>query len=362
MSTLAITSNMVGALLLVLAGEVAAQDDSHNHQHGTAAVQEEPAPAAAHNEHEHMAVPAETDQHVHMAVPAETDQHEHMVVPAETEHLQHEHTAPQPVAADEHLHEVMDGHTVDHEQMSEGDTSALRDPHAYADGYERASGPYSLPEQRQVSLADEKTFSGLWMNRLEYVDHEGEDGTEMEGFGWFGNSYRQLIVQAQVEMIDDSVRAGEVDLLYSQAVSPFWDLRMGVHRSFGEETDRDWGAISLKGLAPYWFEIDATLHLGDKGRAAIDLEAEYEILLTQRLVLQPRIDVSAYSKTDAELGRGSGLSTVKFGVRLRYEFDRQFGPYIGVERVSNFGETADMLPTGTDRKETHWILGLRFWF
>ena len=140
--------------------------------------------------------------------------------------------------------------------------------------------------------------------------------------------------------------------------SPFWDIRAGLHHSFGESANRDWTAIGFKGLAPYWFEVDAALHLGDNGRTAFDLEVEYELLLTQRLVLQPRLDIAAFGKTDKELGRGSGLSTIKAGARLRYEFDRQFAPYLGVERVRRFGETADLLPLGSSRTETHWVLGM----
>ncbi|MBL4574188.1 MAG: copper resistance protein B [Gammaproteobacteria bacterium] len=184
----------------------------------------------------------------------------------------------------------------------------------------------------------------------------------MEGFAWIGNSYRRILLQAQIEMVEGEVEEGEIDLLYSRAVSPFWDIRAGLHRSFGESADRDWAAIGFKGLSPYWFEIDAALHIGKSGSAALDFEAEYELLLTQRLVLQPRIDIKAFSETDVELGRGSGLSTVKIGARLRYEIDRQFAPYLGVERVKRFGETADLLPLGLSQTETHWVIGLRFWY
>ena len=259
-------------------------------------------------------------------------------------------------------HEEMNHEEMDHSAMTEMENDSLRDPHAYSGGYERATGPYSLPAQRQVVLADEATFVGVWMDRFELVDHEDGQGAELEGFAWLGNSYRRLLLQAQIETVEGEVEEGEIDLLYSRAVSPFWDLRAGLHHSFGESADRDWAAIGFKGLAPYWFEVDAALHLGDHGRTAFDLELEYELLLTQRLVLQPRLDIAVFGKTDIELGRGSGLSTIKAGARLRYEFDRQFAPYLGVERVRRFGETAELLPLGSSRTETHWVLGLRFWY
>ena len=278
------------------------------------------------------------------------------------EEMNHEEMNHEEMNHEEMNHEEMNHDAMDHSAITEMEADSLRDPHAYSGGYERATGPYSLPAQRQVVLADETTFVGVWMDRFEFVDHEDGEGAELEGFAWLGNSYRRLLLQAQIETVEGEVEEGEIDLLYSRAVSPFWDIRAGLHHSFGESADRDWVAIGFKGLAPYWFEVDAALHLGNNGRTAFDLEVEYELLLTQRLTLQPRIDIKAFSQKDIELGRGSGLSTIKAGARLRYEFDRQFAPYLGVERVKKFGETADLLPLSSSRMETHWVLGLRFWY
>lgn len=327
MSKVIFILSTVTALALSLSGELVAQDSDHQAHHTG-------------------------DQNVEM-------QH------AEDSAMSHEHSAAD--MTDDSQHSAMTHDAMNHEEMglsdmTESEVVSLRDPHAYSGGYERASGPYSLPSQPQVVLADEEIFAGIWMDRFELVDHENGEGAELEGFAWLGNSYRQILLQAQIETVEGEVEAGEVDLLYSRAVSPFWNIRAGLHRSFGESADRDWAAIGIKGLAPYWFEVDAALHLGDNGHAAFDLEVEYELLLTQRLVLQPRIDIAAFSKADVELGRGSGLSTIKAGARLRYELDRQFAPYLGVERVRRFGETVDLLPMGSHRAETHWVLGLLFWF
>jgi len=335
----------ITCLNLVLVGHVAfaQQDAIHDHQDGVTT--NVTPPVQPELNHVHQISGDDSSSHA---------QHADDPVAVETEHtLDH----AMPVAT-----ESAENHDMDHTATGETDQPEMRDPHAYSDGYGLTTGPYLQPSQRKIVLADEKTFTGLWMDRLEFVQHDVMQGAEMEGFAWFGNSYRQIIVQAQIETLEGAVEEGEVDVLYSRAVSPFWDLRYGAHRSFGENADRDWAAIGFKGLAPYWFEIDATLHIGNSGHAAFDFEAEYELLLTQRLVLQPRIDIMAFSKTDADLGRGSGLSTIKAGARLRYELDRQFAPYLGVERVSRYGETADLMPIGGDRTETHWVLGLKFWF
>ena len=325
------------ALSLSLNGEVVAQDGDHD--------------AVNHEEMNHEEMNHEEMNHEEM-------NHEEM----NHEEMNHEEMNHEEMNHEEMNHEEMNHEEMDHSAMTEMENDSLRDPHAYSGGYERATGPYSLPAQRQVVLADEATFVGVWMDRFELVDHEDGQGAELEGFAWLGNSYRRLLLQAQIETVEGEVEEGEIDLLYSRAVSPFWDLRAGLHHSFGESADRDWAAIGFKGLAPYWFEVDAALHLGNHGRTAFDLELEYELLLTQRLVLQPRLDIAVFGKTDSELGRGSGLSTIKAGARLRYEFDRQFAPYLGVERVRRFGETAELLPLGSSRTETHWVLGLRFWY
>jgi len=117
------------------------------------------------------------------------------------------------------------------------------------------------------------------------------------------------------------------------------------------------------GLAPYWFELDAAAYLGAGGRTALRFEAEYELLITQRLILQPRIELNAYGKSDPDRGIGSGLSDVAAGLRLRYEITRQFAPYIGVEWVSRYGETKDLLREAGGRgSDTRLVAGVRFWF
>ena len=122
-------------------------------------------------------------------------------------------------------------------------------------------------------------------------------------------------------------------------------------------------AFGVQGLAPYWFELDVTAYVGDDGRTSLSAEAEYELLLTQKLILQPRAELNLYGKNDAENGLGSGLSDLAVGLRLRYEFSRQFAPYIGVEWTDTYGDTADYRrAAGQDTSGTQFVAGLRFWF
>lgn len=267
-----------------------------------------------------------------------------------------------PEAMDHDISDAMDHDAMSSSMIQSEGSDSLRDPHAYSNGFELNSGPYLLESESKIGLADETYFTGLWVDRFEYVESHDLDATEFEGHVWIGDSYNRFLLRSEIEVANDSIETAELDLLHTRAISPFWNVQFGLRREFGEEDERNWASIGLSGLAPYWFEVDASLFLGENGNSLLDIEAEYDLLLTQRLVMQPRIDIHSYGKADKELGRGSGLSILKTGFRLRYEFDRQMAPYLGYERVIKYGETADLLPAGEDRTDNHWIVGFKFWF
>ena len=137
----------------------------------------------------------------------------------------------------------------------------------------------------------------------------------------------------------------------------------GLRYDSGIAPDRKWLAVGVQGLAPYWFEVDAAAYIGEQGRTALRLSAEYELLLTQKLVLQPRVEANFYGQRDAARELGAGLSSLITGVRLRYEIRREFAPYVGVEWGGKFGGTADYArATGVRAHETRVVAGVRFWY
>lgn len=239
-----------------------------------------------------------------------------------------------------------------------------RDPHEYSAGATLESGPYVLPGPRQLRLADEHRFVGLLVDRLERATiRHGEAETAYDAHAWFGSDYDKLVIKAEGEHADGKLQDARTELAWSRAIASYWDAQIGLRQDSGTGPDRGWLALGVQGLAPYWFEVDATAYLGGNGRTALRLGVEYELLLTQRLILQPRAEFNLYGKDDLPRATGSGLSDGVFGVRLRYELSRQFAPYAGVERSATFGRTADLArsaeePTG----ETRWVAGLRFWF
>lgn len=249
-------------------------------------------------------------------------------------------------------------------QMQGGPAPAdARDPHVYSGGFTRGAGTYALPESQRLRLADEHNFGSLLVDRLEWNYTRDGNSTAYDTQAWFGRDYNRLVIKAEGEVAHGKLEEARTELLWGHAIATFWDTQLGVRYDSGEGPDRGWLAFGVQGLAPYWFEVDAAAYVGDNGRTALRLGAEYELLLTQKLVLQPRIEVNAYGKSDIERGIGSGLSEAQTGLRLRYEFTRQFAPYIGVERASKFGKTASLARAdGEKAGETRWVAGVRFWY
>jgi len=238
-----------------------------------------------------------------------------------------------------------------------------RDPDAYSDGYTLGSGKYSLGSAHRLHMSDEHNFASAQLNRLEYVRARGNESAAYEGQAWFGGTYNRAVLKAEGEVAKGKLVDSRTELLWGHAISTFWDSQLGVRYDHGIGPDRGWLAFGVQGLAPYWFDIDATAYVGNNGRTALRLGVEYDLLITQRLVLQPRVEVSFYGKRDEAREIGSGLSNTVAGLRLKYEITRQFVPYIGVEWSGKFGQTANFARDAGERPhETRFVAGVSFLF
>lgn len=231
-----------------------------------------------------------------------------------------------------------------------------RDPHAYSDGYDFGA----IPRPR---FADEQNFGSLLVNRLESVNTDTNTTTTYDLQAWYGRDYDRLVLKAEGDVDNGKLEEASTELLWGHAVAAFWDAQLGLRHDSGEAPSRNWLAVGIQGLAPYWFEVDATAYVGENSRTALSLEVEYELLFTQQLILQPRLEANWYGKRDPDRGLGKGLTDISAGLRLRYEIRREFAPYIGIEWTNKFGETKDLAQAaGQDSSETRYLAGLRFWF
>jgi copper resistance protein B len=192
----------------------------------------------------------------------------------------------------------------------------------------------------------------------------GDDNTQhWDAQAWYGSDRNRLWLKSAGTRDEGHTGHAELQTLYSRAISPFFDAQIGVRHDLQPHPSRDWLVLGLQGLAPYFFDTEATLFIGESGRSALRLKAEHDLLLTQRLILSPELEANFYGEDDAAAHVGSGLSDLEFGVRLRYEIQRELAPYIGVAWSRQFGDTADLTRArGEDSQQAIWLIGVRAWF
>ncbi|MCU7839985.1 MAG: copper resistance protein B [Candidatus Thiodiazotropha sp. (ex Troendleina suluensis)] len=211
--------------------------------------------------------------------------------------------------------------------------------------------------------ADDPLIYKVMVDKLEIRNTGGNDPLVLDADAWVGYDLNKFWFKTEVERVDGETEEAEVQFLYSRAVAPFWDVQAGWRRDIKPEPDRDFLALGFKGLAPYLFEVDTGVFIGESGQIGARIDAEYEYMLTQKLILSPEIEMNLYSKDDEEVGIGSGLSDMELGLRLRYEVLREFAPYIGVNWTKIFGQTADFASDeGEDTSDVQIVLGIRAWF
>jgi copper resistance protein B len=211
-------------------------------------------------------------------------------------------------------------------------------------------------------MNDDPLLTMLVVDQLEVRETSGNNPLVWDAEGWLGKDLNKLWLKTDGEYLGNRVVETQLQLLYSRAVAPYWDLQLGWRRDIRPTPQRDWVAFGLKGLAPYYFDIDASLFVGASGRTAARLQAEYEVMLTQRLILVPEIELNLYGKNDSATGTGSGLSDIEAGLRLRYEIRREFAPYIGLNWKRLYGDTAAFAKEeGEDINDLQMVFGVRFW-
>ncbi len=212
-------------------------------------------------------------------------------------------------------------------------------------------------------MNDDPLLTMLLIDQLEIRAGDGSSPLVWDAEGWIGKDLNKLWIKTEGDYRDGQAEEVELQALYSHAVAPYWDLQVGWRGDLNPSPERNWLAVGMKGLAPYFFDVDAALFIGDSGRTAARLKAEYELMLTQKLILVPRIELNLYGKDDPATGTGSGLADLEAGLRLRYEIRREFAPYIGINWNHLYGRTADYArDEGEDTDDFRFVFGIRAWF
>lgn len=203
----------------------------------------------------------------------------------------------------------------------------------------------------------------LLLDQLEAVHGRSGNAQAWEVQAWYGRDENKLWLRSEGELSKGKVEDGNVEVLWNHAIAAYWGSELGMRHDFGAGPGRDWLAFGVQGLAPYWFDVAATAYVGSAGRTAARLRADYEVLFTQRLILQPELELNLYGKNDPARGVGRGLSDVQFGLRLRYEIRREFAPYVGINWVRRVGTSADFArAAGQPVFDQQFVAGFRIWF
>lgn len=225
--------------------------------------------------------------------------------------------------------------------------------------------PSGAPADWPTPVPDDALYSMVLIDRLETGFSDDKDTNVWDAQGWWGGDYNKLWVKTEGEGEQGgTLESLELQGLYSRAIAPFWDAQAGVRHDFRpNDNERTHLVVGVQGLAPYRFELDNALFVSNEGDVTARIEAEYEIMFTQRLILQPRLELNAAVQSVSELGIGSGVNNTEMGLRLRYEIRREFAPYIGLSWTRFYGDTANLREEeGEDNSTLYLAAGIRAWF
>lgn len=272
-----------------------------------------------------------------------------------------------PSTADRPLHGES-AHRHEDEPPSVPETPPLPEGMSLDDVLDRAAQP--PPEHYPDPVPDDELRLFVLAEQLEYRLGDGErDQPGWEAQGWIGYDYDRFWWKSEGEAVFDGPDEGEseTDLLYSRLITPFWNAQVGVQYAIewepGDTSDRWSGVVALQGLAPGMVEVDASLYVSEDADVTAEIEGEYNLRLTQRLVLQPRLELALSAQDVAERKLGAGLTDANLDLRLRYEVKRELAPYIGLRYRLLVGETGNRAEdAGIDSDQLFFLAGLRFAF
>ncbi|HZF98454.1 MAG TPA: copper resistance protein B, partial [Pseudoxanthomonas sp.] len=264
----------------------------------------------------------------------------------------------------------VDHASMDHPSM---DHAAMKPPHAHHSAIAAPREPIpvltdadrraAFPDVGGHAAHDNAIHRYLLFDRLEGWDAGSGTDVGWEVQGWAGTDLDRAWLRSEGERSDGSTESADIEVLYGHSVARWWDAVAGIRHDLAPGRSQTHAAIGLMGLAPQMFEVEATAYVSERARLSARFEVEYELLLTNRLILQPVFEASWHGSDDPSRGIGSGFGTAEAGLRLRYELSRRFAPYVGVVHERAFGQTAELRrEDGKAVRDTRLVAGVRVWF
>jgi len=237
-----------------------------------------------------------------------------------------------------------------------GNETASEAGHVPPDPPQHLMGDMGYREMAAMMQMDDTARMGkALLDQLEWRNLAEGNAIIWDAQGWYGGDSDKVGLKTQGERVGSRTQNARADLLWDHVFARRWSVQAGARQDLGEGPARTWAALGVQGLAPYWFDTEATFYVGEQGRTALRLKAEYELLFTQRLILQPEGEVNLYGKPDPARQLRSGLSDLEIGLRLRYEVRRETAPYVGVV-------WSQLRASGAEVSDVRLVAGLRAWF
>jgi copper resistance protein B len=230
-----------------------------------------------------------------------------------------------------------------------------------------------------MDMNDAGRVGQIVIDQWELRDNGAARGGVWQAEGWYGGDYDKLVVRSEGDWPSGAPAQGRAELLWDRIATRWWSVQAGARYDAGGGPGKGWAAVGVRGLAPYWIDIEATLYLGSAGSVAARLKAQTDLRIAQCLVLQPELELNGYSRADRARQQGAGLSDIDAGLRLRYEIRRELAPYLGLAWVHRAGGGAgggagDGSGDGSGdgnggggegagrADQLQWLIGVRFWF
>ncbi|MEP7221771.1 MAG: copper resistance protein B [Novosphingobium sp.] len=280
-----------------------------------------------------------------------------------------------PAAAQEmdHSQHNMAGH-----DMAGMDHSAPADPAAQAEvgndapppvPSDHAASKFYPAERMDRAVADlshegRVNVGGVFIDQLEYRAVKGGDGYAWKAQAWYGGDIDRAALTTEGEgAFGESPERAEVSALWRHTVGPWFNLEAGVRHDFNPGPQRTYAVLGLEGLAPYWIEVEGQLLVSNKGEVHARLAASHDMRITQKLILQPDVEVNVAFQDVPALGIGGGIERIEAGARLRYQVTPELAPYLGVHWEGKLGGSARAARAAGERPSAvSAVAGVRFWF
>lgn len=219
--------------------------------------------------------------------------------------------------------------------------------------------------QMQMPEMGNQIFTHVLFNQFEGRTDDSNSEFRWDGEGWIGTDMNRVWFKSEGFANNGTVSEGDIEAFYDRPLPRlrYFDGQVGLREDVDSGPHRTWLALGIEGLAPGFLQFEPTVYFRDGGHVAGRVTTSYDLLITQRLIAQPELEMDFYSKSDPQRRLGTGLSDLDTGLRLRYEISRKFAPYIGFAYTRDFGSTATMArQVGESTASPRFIFGLRFWY